>query len=690
MRQTLTPSVLALFLCLCVVQQAAAQRMTQSNKSYLGGSIFAPQGRPLAREADPPARTAPSRTNPRMPERMPERMPSQPTQPRNNLGEDIARLAIGLGIGALDAELKRNASQPQNQVRIPRDQPSRDYRPEQNYNTYRPSTRPQPSNNYPSNNYPSNNYVQPVPYNPVVTVPANNYVQPEVSIPKNTLPIQKTIAPGNRAFNQIPKSGFSLTGAQADEAVADLNEQIGRDAKEFDESHNAADKTLDGLRNQVNDPNSPLTQQQKDAINQALDSKDPQQVRKALEDAGAPPEFADLMAKSQQESNAKADLLAAINNGASSQEISQLAEAYTAAQVDAINAAGNIAGNTIDPNKAQQFVNQTSQDLNDLIAKQSAIESIQELQSQAGNLASTGGFIGLPTGDVIATWLPQLPAGDFVAVDSQTVFVGTGGSGEVFSGAVTPAEAGFPVVLGAPTESISDEAPLTGEIVLHNPAENQASISYVLDRHVFTMEPKHTQRLPLRSWTIKFDRGGNFGSVEKVIQSGVYHFKTTAKGWDLVEIPSKVVIDNASNPYDFNFVINDRVMIAKARSVLELSDPLPMDFRFDQGNGTTVRKSLGQGTYSVGVNPQTKLLDLVVAKKLDAATTTDVSDPRESMLTSLKEKPLNQIEATKTNPLSLEKPTVLTPPKRLSKVQVAKPALPQTSSDRPVPLLPPR
>lgn len=534
-------------------------------------------------------------------------------------------------------------------------------------------------------------YVTPPPapvYVPA-TVPANTVAAPPVAAPTNALPPRRTPTQPNKSLSRLTMTrSLGLTAAEAEAAATGLENQLLNDAGQFDQDQQAAERALDTLRTEVNDPTSPMTPAQRAEINAALDSGDPVALANALQNAGASPTLVDFMSKAQVEANAKRDLLNAIQSGADSATISQLGDAFLDAKADAVNAA-MAAGAAITPAAAQAGVDAAAQQVNDMVATKVGAETIRDLQAQSG-LASLGGLgtIGLPTGPVMVTWLPQMDAGQFVAVDPQTIFVGTGPGGVMTSGLMTPAEAGLPVVDGPQVPNAQGAASV--QILLQNPVENGAPVSVLLDGQVLTLPAGATEGVPASRLSLKFDRGGGFGDAEYTLERGLYVFKLTDQGWSVVHRPTRITLDNRANPFPFQFVVRNEIREIAARETLQLTDDALCEIRFDDGQGREVRKLLESGTYSVAVNPQSQGLDLIAAEALPKRDNVDPHPSLDAQLARLdvgemlKARPPIGSGARPTLRRSAEvtAPTVLQPPPRLQRARsplTAAPPLPRAN-----------
>lgn len=98
-------------------------------------------------------------------------------------------------------------------------------------------------------------------------------------------------------------------------------------------------------------------------------------------------------------------------------------------------------------------------------------------------------------------------------------------------------------VVTAPATPPSNPLPPTAAgaagIQIVNPAQTGVPLTYTLNGTQYTIRPGETQNLQLdRSWTIEFDRGGQFGAARYDLAPGVYAFSPTARGWELYQQPA--------------------------------------------------------------------------------------------------------------------------------------------------------
>jgi hypothetical protein len=76
---------------------------------------------------------------------------------------------------------------------------------------------------------------------------------------------------------------------------------------------------------------------------------------------------------------------------------------------------------------------------------------------------------------------------------------------------------------------------VTDGLILRNPASTGGPIAFLLNDAVHRLEPGDevvvTDSGPK---TVHFHRGGSLGESKQILTSGIYEFRITAKGWDLV------------------------------------------------------------------------------------------------------------------------------------------------------------
>lgn len=532
--------------------------------------------------------------------------------------------------------------------------------------------------NYPSNytpNYPSANNSY---YPPANTLPAANNAAP----PRNTLPppapqrntIVRTVPP-------LGSGGLSLTQDQADAAADDLAKQADEKFERFQKEEQNLQGAMDQIRTTANGPGVKPSDGQ--AISAAIDARNPQKLQQAMLDAGAPPDVAAAAAANLNTLDTLERLDKVMHNGGTTQEIAQASQEYLQAEHASV-----IAQSKIQPGltaaKADAILQADQDHLNDIIALKAGADALQA--GAQGTLNGPSGQTGLPdpNGQLIATWVPWLPAGQTVAVGPQMVMLGTGPGGALASGCVTPAQAGLPVVPGSAVPPASAAAGGTPVVFLQNPADAQGPISYLLNDQNHTMPPGSLHSLPTGTWNVRFDRGGGNGTASyNNLAPGLYRFIAGNKGWDLYSATVEVTLDNSANAYDFHFLLGDQAKTVPARQTLALKNSGLLTVRFDDGTGQSRQKLLDSGTYAVGVDPASQQLDLFRGPAMP--TETDAEPDRSVLALNPSLVTFGTAEGTAAPPVAvappakltpikptdLRAPVVIAPPKRLLKTPTA-------------------
>lgn len=94
----------------------------------------------------------------------------------------------------------------------------------------------------------------------------------------------------------------------------------------------------------------------------------------------------------------------------------------------------------------------------------------------------------------------------------------------------------------APTVVKSNSLPAysgTG-VTIRNPAASGGDVSFLVDERL-QMQLAPGEAAPLKekgSYTVTFDRGGDFGTTHRVLGEGAYEFVATEKGWELRREPA--------------------------------------------------------------------------------------------------------------------------------------------------------
>ena len=126
------------------------------------------------------------------------------------------------------------------------------------------------------------------------------------------------------------------------------------------------------------------------------------------------------------------------------------------------------------------------------------------------------------------------------------------------------------------------------------------------------MQPGFRQKLDSsRTWSVQFDRGGSFGQAQYTLVGGTYEWVITVQGWDLKQRTFQVTVDNTANANDFNYVLGDQQDVVLGGQSKSITGKFPVVLTFDRGDGKEpVKKELLDGTYRVGIDVASNLMDL--------------------------------------------------------------------------------
>ena len=210
---------------------------------------------------------------------------------------------------------------------------------------------------------------------------------------------------------------------------------------------------------------------------------------------------------------------------------------------------------------------------------------------------------------------PSLPGGMMTQLSTDLVAIGTGGQGDPLVQVGSPSDVGYPLITSVrpvPEASTAAVERTSDQALVINPATTRATVNFEVDQTPYRLEAGLAQPLiGQTSWVIAFDRGGQAGEARYTLAPGGYSFTVKANGWDLVQKTFKVTLDNSLNPEDFNYVLDNQAGVVTARQEQEITSKLPIVLAFDRGDGREVaHKELAEGTYAIGIDPQTRLLDL--------------------------------------------------------------------------------
>jgi hypothetical protein len=175
--------------------------------------------------------------------------------------------------------------------------------------------------------------------------------------------------------------------------------------------------------------------------------------------------------------------------------------------------------------------------------------------------------------------------------------------------------------LPAPANELpGEEAPIEAmTVVLLNPEENAHTVSVLLAGEELSLEAAEQIQFETPEATIvAFDRGGDFGTAKYSLAEGVYEFKLTDQGWELYRKSFNVTLDNSAGESDFNYLADGEPFSVAVGETRTHESSFPVVVSFDRGDGAEpAQVALPTGTYMIGVNPDTELLDLFVAAEQD-------------------------------------------------------------------------
>ncbi len=248
-----------------------------------------------------------------------------------------------------------------------------------------------------------------------------------------------------------------------------------------------------------------------------------------------------------------------------------------------------LAGGTT-PQGAAAWINRVQNQINNMNAGNPAVAALQaQLNAvQAANMVQV----------IIAAIAAGNPIGPIVA-----------GFGPL------PPIVGLPIMVDViPVVDLSAWSPMPSGVLLLNPEENAAAVSYVINkRNAFTMLPAQSQKLLARAENIiEFDRGAGSGKARYRLHAGSYEFTVTERGWELVRRREyEVTIDNTAYAGEFGYVVNGRQAQVRPGEMMTHRSPYPIQITFDRADdGAPAHKRLRSGVYQVGIDAGQGRLDL--------------------------------------------------------------------------------
>jgi len=170
-----------------------------------------------------------------------------------------------------------------------------------------------------------------------------------------------------------------------------------------------------------------------------------------------------------------------------------------------------------------------------------------------------------------------------------------------------------------PANTLPMEAvPETKTIVIVNPAATNQPINFLLDGQAKTLDEEQVLELStVEPMVIRFDRGGQFGPAEYTLTEGIYEFRLTDAGWDIVRRNFAITLDNSQNTAAFNYIADGEQMQLAAGETRKHRGRFPIAIEFDRGDGQPAELMLPSGVYRIGLNSETELLDLQLIPEAD-------------------------------------------------------------------------
>jgi hypothetical protein len=359
-----------------------------------------------------------------------------------------------------------------------------------------------------------------------------------------------------------------------------------------------------------------LTDSDKEDFDKKYSKGDWAGIKELLNKKNVPPDLRDVYMKQMELAQRFDQYKEAAMAGAAGGKLGYLKGQFDAAAKDyhdAVQKAANLSH--LEPEDSNERLLATD----DISKRMDTIDQYAQVRDQStqpfspdpsGGLTLSGGPIIIFTDPD-----PSLPDGTMTQLGPDVVATGTGGQGGAQVQVGSPSDVGYPLitnVLPVPEASGAAGEGTTDQALVINPASTRATVNFVVDQTPYSLNAGLAQPLlGQTSWVIAFDRGGQAGEARYTLAPGSYEFTASTSGWDLVQKTFAVTVDNSANPADFNYVLEDQAGMVPARQAQEITSKLPVVLSFDRGEGREVaRKELAEGTYAIGIDPQTRLLEL--------------------------------------------------------------------------------
>jgi len=175
-----------------------------------------------------------------------------------------------------------------------------------------------------------------------------------------------------------------------------------------------------------------------------------------------------------------------------------------------------------------------------------------------------------------------------------------------------PAAGHHGVAAAVPANPLPTPSLPTKPVVLVNPEATNQAVAFLIDGKEGSLDVgQYLELSTADAMIIEFDRGGRFGNAKYSLTEGVFTFKLTDEGWDLNRKTFAVTLDNSSNENAFHYVVDGQAQVVQAGEQQTHHSRLPITVAFDRGNGgESAQAMLPNGTYAIGVSPETNLWDL--------------------------------------------------------------------------------
>jgi hypothetical protein len=444
------------------------------------------------------------------------------------------------------------------------------------------------------------------------TVPASTPAPVANTVPKVDTPPKPNLVPTTMRKPVAPKNQVGSKVAPASQALRGrigkaIDKQVRQKAKDLERDVAKLGIDPDEISARVEDLAKGATEAQLKDLNAAIESGDSKKLDRILKTLKVPD-------ADRREVTAKLGVLKAV------QDFEEALRGGGGADSGAVAEAQEQLNDALDNfSKTKIGVASRMDDLRRDADDAARLAEIRDLaRSRSGGPGDSGGWITTPD-QILIVDDPGLPGGTMMALGPNLVVRG-GGEGTLAVHPGGAADLGIPFVSGSPVP----DAPSSGSgggsgsgVLVTNPRESGGAIHYSVSNFPYEMKAGESQTLPAgRTWIIEFDRGQGQGKARYALDEGTYEFFVGARGWDLRGKTHEVTLDNSANAHEFHYVANGQADLVPARQSKTIQSKWPIVLDFDRGDGLEpVRKELAKGTYQVGVDFRTNLLELFPAQE---------------------------------------------------------------------------